>query len=128
VALNFFKRRSILKKLNYMDATPVRRSEYETAENGIVTLIVPKFKNLKLNDFLFHPHKRFFRISLDQLGSAVWTQIDGRTKVAEICKKALEICGEHINPVEQRVTKFLTTLYEARYITFVEIEKEENKY
>jgi len=124
VALNFFKRRSILKKLNYMDATPIRRTKYETGENGIVTLVVPKFKNQNLNNFLFHPRKRFFRIALDELGSAVWLQIDDRSKVVEICRKAQEVCGEQIDPVEQRVTKFLTSLYEARYISFKEIEKE----
>lgn len=124
MALNFFQRRSILKKLNYMDATPVRRAEFETGENGNVTLVVPKFKNQKLNNFMFHPRKRFFRIALDELGSTVWLQIDGHSKVAEICRKALEVCGERINPVEERVTKFLTSLYEARYITFMEIEKE----
>jgi hypothetical protein len=127
VALNFFQRRSILKKLNYLDATPIRRCEHETAENGIVTLVIPKFKNQKLNNFLFQPWKRFFRIALDELGSEVWMQIDGHTKVAEICKKVYEICGDKIMPVEQRVTKFLTTLYETRYITFAEIEKEESK-
>lgn len=109
-----------------MDATPIRQSEYKTDENGIVTLIVPKFKNLRLNDFLFHPRKRFFKIALDELGSVVWLQIDGHTNVAWICKKVIEICGERILPVEERVTKFLTTLYENRYISFAEIEKKES--
>jgi len=124
VALNFFQRRKILKKLNYMEATPIRKSEHETAENGIVTIVVPKFKNQKLNNFLFLPRRRYFRISLDELGSEVWLQINGKIKVTEICHNVSEIFGDRISPVEQRVTKFLTTLYEARYISFVEIEEE----
>jgi len=124
VALNFLKRRSILKKLNYLEATPIRQCEYETAENGAVTLVIPKFRNEKFNNFMLGPRKRFFRIALDELGSHVWLQIDGHTKVAGICSKVYEICGDKIMPVEQRVTKFLTMLYEARYITFAEIENE----
>ncbi len=124
MALNFFQRRRILKKLNYLDATPIRNCEFETNETGIVTLVIPKFKNKKFNDFMLGPRKRYFRLTLEELGSAVWLQIDGRTKVSDICTKVYEICGEKIMPAEERVTKFLTTLYESRYITFAEIEKE----
>jgi hypothetical protein len=123
VALNFFQRRKILKELNYMDATPVRCCDFETGDDGIVTLVVPKFKNKKFNDFMFRPARRFFRISLDELGSAVWLGIDGHGSVAAICGKMVEKFGDRINPVEQRVTKFFTTLYEARYISFKEIEE-----
>jgi hypothetical protein len=127
VALNFFQRRKILKNLNYMDATPVRCSDFKTSDDGIVTLVVPKFQNRKFNDFMFRPSRRYFKISLDELGSAVWLSIDGQRNVAVICGKMLEIFGDEINPVEQRVTKFFTTLYEARYISFKEIEEKRNK-
>ncbi|MCK9611270.1 MAG: PqqD family protein [Bacteroidales bacterium] len=123
--MNFFQRRKILKKLNYMEATPIRKSNFETNEEGVVTLVVPKFKNQKFNEFMLSPRKRFFRITLDKLGSAVWSQIDGTSRVADICSRCLEICGDSIMPVEQRVTKFLSTLYEGRYISFREIEKSE---
>jgi hypothetical protein len=124
VALTFFQRRKILKQLNYMEATPIRKSNFETDEAGIVTLIVPKFKNVKFNTFFFHQRKRYFHIALDELGSTVWLHIDGEKNVASLCDKSLELLGEKIQPVHDRVTKFLTMLYEARYISFKEIEKE----
>ncbi len=120
--MNFFKRRSILKKLNYLEATPVRKCDFNTNEEGMVTLIVPKFKNEKFNKWFLNHRKRFFRISLDEVGSVVWQQIEGNRKVYEICNKASEILGEKVQPVDQRVTKFLTMLYDARYISFKEIE------
>ncbi len=121
--MNFFKRRKILKQLNYLDATPVQKCKFNLNEEGIVTLIVPKFKNEKFNQWFLHQRKRFFNIALDEIGSVVWQQIDGQRKVYEICNKSSEILGEKIHPVEHRVTKFLTMLYEARYISFKEIEE-----
>lgn len=120
--MNLFRRRKIFKKLNYLDATPVIKSDYKTDENGIVTIIVPKFKSNKFTKLLLHQRKRFFRIALDEIGSVVWQQIDGHNNVNDICKKSLEILGDKIHPVEQRITKFLTMLYDARYISFKEIE------
>jgi hypothetical protein len=120
--MNFFKRRKILKKLNYLEVTPIRKCDFNTNEEGVVTLIVPKFKNEKFNTWFLNHRKRFFRISLDEVGSVVWQQIDGVSKVYEICNKAQAELGEKVQPVDQRVTKFLTMLYDARYITFKEIE------
>ena len=62
-----------------------------------------------------------FRIHLDELGSATWLAIDGKNSVAEICLILDEQFGEKIHPVETRVTKFLTLLYDQRYITFKEL-------
>ncbi|HNX06518.1 MAG TPA: PqqD family protein [Bacteroidales bacterium] len=124
MALNFFKRRNLLKQLNYLEATPIRKCAFETAENGLITLVIPKFKNEKVNNYLLSPRKRFFRIALDELGTSVWMHIDGTKKVMEICKQVYDIYGEKIMPVDQRVTRFLTMLYEGKYISFKEIEKD----
>lgn len=121
--MDFFRRRKIFKKLNYLDATPIRKSDYKIDKNGIVTIIVPKFKSDIIAKIFFHQRKRFFRIALDEIGSVVWQQIDGQNNVDVICKKSEEVLGEKIHPVEQRVTKFLTMLYNARYISFKEIAK-----
>jgi hypothetical protein len=120
--MNFFKRRRILKKLNYLEVTPIKKCDFTTNEEGVVTIIVPKFKNEKFNKWFLNHRKRYFRISLDELGSFVWQQIDGQCKVYDICNKATEILGEKIQPVDKRVTKFLTMLYDSRYISFKEIE------
>lgn len=118
----FFKRRRILSKLNYLEARPLRKAEFEISETGMVTLLIPKFKKEKMRKFLLGRRNPFIHIHLDENGSAVWNEIDGIRPVGEICRILDEKLGEKIQPAEQRVTKFMTMLYEARYISFREIE------
>jgi hypothetical protein len=122
VRLNFFQRRRILKKSNYLDMTPVRNQVFETTQDGRITLLVPKFKNKAASHFLIPKSKSdHFRIKLDELGSATWAAIDGKTNVRQLCDILSEQLGEKIYPAEERLPKFLTTLYEQRYITFREL-------
>lgn len=96
---------------------------HQVQENGRVTLIVPKFKNPTLRQWLIPRGKSdHFRIHLDELGSATWLSIDGNRTVEEICRYLDQEMGEKIHPVEVRVTKFLTLLYDQRYISFRELE------
>ena len=120
--MNFFQRRKILKKLNYLEATPIRKSEHRVEENGLITLVVPKFKNKKLLKLL-HPRRRYFNIALDEIGTTVWMNIDGQSNVENIIKICEETLGEKLIQAQDRITKFLTMLYNARYITYKEIEE-----
>jgi hypothetical protein len=122
--VNFFNRYRILHKANYLDLVPVRLHQHEASDDGIVRLIVPKFKSQWLRRWAIPKGKLpDFRIKLDELGSASWLAIDGVMTVREICQALESRFGEKINPAEKRVTKFLTLLYDQRYITFREIQK-----
>jgi hypothetical protein len=123
VALNFFQRRKILKKLNYLEVVPVAKVGHETDEKGLVILLVPKFSNEKFNNFMFKNRTRHFKIHLDELGSSVWMQIDGLRKVGDIVHNLNEAKEGGLPDAEMRVTKFMTILYETRYISFREIEE-----
>lgn len=128
MGLNIFQRRRILKGANYLELTPVRTQAYETGEDGKVTLLVPKFSNKKLSNFLIPRNKTtHFTINFDELGSTTWLAIDGKTNVNQLCSILAEKLGEKIHPVHERVTKFLTLLYEQRYITFQELIDAENR-
>jgi hypothetical protein len=63
------------------------------------------------------------KLNLDELGSASWLFMDGKRTVAKISELLLEKFGNKIDPVYERLTKFLTGLYEQRLITFQEINK-----
>ena len=63
-----------------------------------------------------------FKIKLDRLGSAVWMQIDGEKNVQAIINNLEAKLGEEIQPVSERVTKFLFQLYEQRLISFNELK------
>ena len=120
--MNFFQRRKILKRLNFLEATPVKTCEYKVEEDGKVTLIVPKFRNPAFNQWFLGRRPKHFVVNLDKPGSQTWLLTDGNLKVGEICERLEE---ENLEEAVQRVTKFLTTLYEQRYITFREIQEKE---
>jgi len=122
--MNFFERRKRLKGTNYLELTPIRAVEFETDINNQITLLLPKFTNAFAKKYIVPRLKTtVFRLKLDELGSASWISIDGNKNVSAIADELLVSIGEKIQPVEERLTKFLTLLYEQRYITFQELER-----
>ena len=130
MSLNFFERRKVLKEINSLDLTPIRQKEFEMKDNGKVDILLPRFKNPVLKRALQSRRKdEYIRIHLDDLGSAIWLQIDGKMNVHELCSQLQSTYPEKLNPpeeTEERVAKFLSLLYRERYLTFREITKEKN--
>lgn len=98
-------------------------SRYATDEAGLVTIFEPRFRRKFWNKIL--PEKltqRDIRISLDETGSAVWQEIDGNKSVQEICGILKARFGEKVEPAEDRVAKFISSLFGNKMITFKEVE------
>lgn len=130
MAMNFFVRRKFLKKANFLDLTPVRVVNHEIRDNGNVTILMPRFRK-KWISTLFQPRSKsqFITIRLDRFGSETWLLIDGHHKVSELCEQMKnQFTGELGNgeAAEERITRFLSLLYDQRYITFVEIQTGNN--
>jgi hypothetical protein len=122
--LSFRERRKLLKNANYLDLHPLKLHSEEIIDN-IVTVIIPKFKNKFIVKHIVPKLKSpDIKLKLDEIGSTSWLLLDGTKDVRTISKLLLEKFGEKIEPVNQRLTKFLTNLYEQRLITFKEINKE----
>ena len=123
--MNFLQRRAKLKNANYLEVTPFRVLNEEIDENSFVTILIPKVTNSFAKKY-FEPMLKspLIKLKLDEIGSASWLAIDGKKKVAEIATELVQKFGDKIDPVEERLTKFLTTLYEQRFITFQEIKGE----
>lgn len=123
--MGFFQRRKILKNANYLDLTPICKVKHTIGPENNVVLIIPKFTNKfivdKIVPKLKHPE---MKLNLDELGSAAWLAIDGKKKVKDIAIELSAKFGEKIKPVDERLTKFLTMLYEQSLITFEEIKGE----
>lgn len=119
--MDFFKRRKILKRLNFLEAIPVRVCSHQEEEGGKVTLVVPKFSNQQFNDWFLGRRSKNFLIRLDEAGSKTWRLIDGNRTVGEISG---ELEKQNVGETVERVTKFMTMLYEQRYITFRQLETE----
>lgn len=123
--LNFKERRKILKNANYLELTPYHVFNAEIDEKGFVTVLVPKFRNKILAKLLLPRLKSsHFKIKLDEIGSETWKHIDGRKSVSVLSKEMTDVFGDKIQPVHERLTKFLTSLYLEGYISFNEIKKE----
>ncbi len=122
MAKNFFERRKIFKNSNYLDLTPVLIFKSEESEDGLVTILIPRFKNNFMNKYIVREKARYIYLKLDELGSATWKEIDGSRNVGQICEQLKEKLGDKIAHTEERVTKFLSILYNNRHITFREIE------
>jgi hypothetical protein len=121
--LSFFERRKILKKVNYLDIIPYRIHKEEIDENGLVTVLIPKFKRKFANNILTGIGKQHeIRIKLDEFGSEVWLLLNGRQNVSNITNILINKFGERIQPAEERLTKFLTNLYVQGFISFNEIK------
>ena len=131
MSLKFFERQKILKGMNSLDLTPVRQLEFGLNENGTVDILLPRFRHAVLKRALQPRRKEeFIRIHLDSLGSAIWLEIDGNASVHQLCRRLLDLHPEKLNPpeeTEERVSKFISLLYQERYITFREISVQKNQ-
>lgn len=125
--MNFFQRRVVLKNLNYLDVRPIRNYGESVDEHEMVTVLIPKFNNRFAVRFVLpYMQYKFFKIKLDEFGSATWLLIDGKRNVTEIANELVKKFGEKIHPVEERLTRYFTGIYEQRLITFLEIQEKGN--
>lgn len=107
---------------NYLDLTPQALLEYEIAPTGLVILHVPRFTSKFWGRFFQTGvgHKPI-KLNLDEFGSATWLLIDGQHNVHTIINILEEQFGERIKPADDRVTRFLSSLYRDKFIGFIEI-------
>jgi len=120
--LNFFRNKNILKGVNYLDLTPFTINGFEE-ENGMVTILIKKFESKIMQAFLPRNRTNFIKIHLDEPGSKVWLNIDGKKKVSDIIESISLTMGDKLPQTEQRVTKFLTQLFQQKFIGFKELSK-----
>lgn len=121
--MNIFQRRRILRNINSLDLVPIRRHHHQSEENGLITLIVPKFEKKWTRNFFISGHRRdHHKIKLDELGSETWKTIDGEKTVKEISDSIRSQHEEELDDLDNRVSQFISLLYEQRYITFQQLE------
>ena len=110
------------KNVNYLDLVP-KHSEnhkWDTNEQNIVTIYVE-------NKGLFNRiAQRFFhkpevsQIHLDELGSFIWQQIDGKRTVYDISQSVKAEFGDKCEPLYNRLVQYTKTLED---YGFIEIKK-----
>ncbi len=115
------KSKTEVKKINLYDIILVKNYESEISENGNISILIPKFTNKFLVQHLM-PHLKypFIKIKLDEIGSAVWMEIDGKKSVGEIASILEEKFGEKIQPIEERLSKFISQMIHHKFISYKE--------
>jgi hypothetical protein len=115
----FGRKEKAVQNINLYDLIPQKKFDYEVNDSNLVTILIPKFTNKFLVQHLMprlkHP---YIKIKLDEIGSAVWLEIDGKKKVGEISKILEDKFGEKIHPIDERLSRFFAQLHFNQFITF----------
>lgn len=102
---------------NLLEERPVRNLEWETGEDGRAVLLVPRFRGRLTARWLLPRLARpAMRVRLDARGTFVWTRLDGETTLLEIAEKMSHSYGEAIEPVIERIARFVTLLARDRFL------------
>lgn len=108
-------------KKNFMDFIPVCNPCYtwDADRKGTVTvhMVNKGFYNWIAQKFFKRP--RISHITLDEYGSYVWQQMDGKRNVFEISKLVSAQFGEQAEPVVPRLVKYIQILYQNKFIGYV---------
>ncbi|MBI5463763.1 MAG: PqqD family protein [Ignavibacteriales bacterium] len=97
--------------LNLWELKPQRLAKWESTPEGNVVVLVPKFRNPLFAKWLMPRLKKpNFRINLDEVGSSIWRLCDGATSVSSIAAALKEQFGGRVEPVEDRIHRFLNQL------------------
>ncbi len=97
-------------------AVPQPAVEHVVREDGLFTLLRPKFTSPRLQWLQRLITRRHFKVRLDAVGTCLWAHIDGvRTgyELVEILRLAF---GEKVEPADERTAKFLLQLVEGQFV------------
>ena len=104
--------------VNLLTLIPKHRRDFEVDEQGIVTVMMPRFESAWALKYLV-PKRRspYVRTRLDESGSFVWKQIDGIVNVAEIAERMKTDIDEQMDAVHARLGLFIKILFRRTWIT-----------
>jgi hypothetical protein len=113
--------------INLLRLVPERIVESSTGEDGMVTVLGPRFKSGFMRKLVGSRLKNpYFKVLLDEIGTAVWESIDGERDIGAIASILRERFGEKIEPCHDRLAIFFTQLEMSRYIRYVNLEEVRN--
>jgi hypothetical protein len=119
-----FKRKK-RPKVNLLECVPERNYLWETGEDGLVVVLIPRFQNAFLARWLQPKLKRpYLRLSLDEHGSFLWNQCDGKTSIREMAVRMQQNFGRDFDPDCERISKFVVQLIRGDMITLKNLSEE----
>ena len=114
--------------INLLNLIPQNNIEWERGEGGCTILLKPKFKHPLLRKHLLprlkNPH---FKINLDEIGSFIMERCDGELTVREIGDLLQEEFGDKVTPLYDRLALFMQQLERNRFITYKNLQNEQDR-
>jgi hypothetical protein len=102
---------------NLLDLIAVQNRQWEQTDDGRVIILQPKFSNKWLAAWLMPRMRRpYFRIQLDEFGSRAWLECNGQRTVREIADSLHAKFGAQIEPVYERLGRFINKLAENKFV------------
>jgi hypothetical protein len=109
------------KQINLLELIPVRTSKWTRRQDNpeLIRILKPRF-DTKLGKRLGEKFtkKESVNINLDEYGTAVWRNIDGKLTVGEIGENLSIEFGETVEPLYPRLASFLRILEGQKVIDF----------
>ncbi len=103
-------------EVNLLELVPKRILEWEDTDDGLITLLVSKFRGLFGNFITSKMNSPNYEVQLDMVGSFVWKECDGEKNVLEISRKMKDEFGDEIEPLYERISFFMKTLTASKAI------------
>ena len=109
------------KKKNFMDLIPCCNPQHtwDADKKGIVTVHMTNKGFYNWFAQKVFKKTRISHIKLDEYGSFVWQQMDGKRTVYEISGLVKNKFGKEAEPVVERLVKYFQILYQNKFIGYV---------
>ncbi len=118
------RRKTTRYEVNLLRLVPERLVDHELGEDGMVTILAPRFRNRIMKRLLeSRMRNRFVKIRLDEIGSAVWLLCDGGSDVGGVADTMSRRFGERIEPCHDRLAMFFTQLEASDFIRYSNLEE-----
>ena len=88
----------------------MRVSDWKNNDEGLVTLILPKFKSKIGKLFASRLKNQMYEVKLDAIGAFLWKECDGKNNVYDISIELVKEFGDEIEPVYERIKIFFNML------------------
>jgi hypothetical protein len=112
-------------KKNYLDFIPVCAPDHSftVREDGIVVIQEEHRGFYAWIAQKIYKRPRISNIELDQFGSFVWKQMDGKKTIYDISFLVKEKFGNKAEPLIPRLTQYFQVLYRNHFIGYVKEKK-----
>lgn len=108
------------KNNNYLDFIPIinPQNDWSEDEEGIVTIhMVHRGFYAAIAQKFFHT-PRVSHIKLDEYGSFLWKELDGRRSVGQLAQRMKEQFGDKAEPLYDRLVHYMQILHNNKFILF----------